>query len=89
MKEILNSLVEKTMALGGVAIGIMKAQLAAKTIGKDNWITSYPLLSAKEKIKGRNNKVVAVLLVISVRKDIMIAMTKMIKKIFKLLKKYR
>ncbi len=36
IKEMLNSLVEKTIALGGVAMGIIKAQLAASVIGRDN-----------------------------------------------------
>ena len=32
---IVNLLVEKTIAFGGVEIGIIKAQLAAKTIGNE------------------------------------------------------
>ena len=35
MKGISISFVEKTMALGGVAIGIINAQLAVNTMGKD------------------------------------------------------
>ena len=33
MNEILNLLLEQTIAFGGVAIGIIKAQLAASTNG--------------------------------------------------------
>ena len=35
IKGISISFVEKTIALGGVAIGIINAQLAVKTIGND------------------------------------------------------
>ena len=63
---ILNLLVEKTIALGGVEIGIINAQLAAKIIGKINCTEDKSLLMANVANIGSNKKVVAVLLVNSV-----------------------
>ena len=51
-------LVEKTIAFGGVDIGIMKAQLAAKTTGKIIFTISKPESMAKVPSKGNNKKVV-------------------------------
>ena len=54
------------MALGGVEIGIIKAQLAAKTIGKTMIIIFIFKSMAKAANIGKRRKVVAVLLVNSV-----------------------
>ena len=64
------ALVEKIIALGGVAIGIINAQLAAITTGSAKIIESSWLDTAKAIMIGRNNNVVAVLLVTSVKKEI-------------------
>ena len=71
------------MALGGVAIGIIKAQLAANTNGNVMSNISILLLIANALRIGKNKKVVAVLLVNSVIKDVRNAIKKIIKKIFK------
>ena len=63
------------IAFGGVAIGIIKAQLAVKIIGKVNKIISYSYFEANEATMGRNSNVVAVLLVTSVIKEIKNAIT--------------
>ena len=81
MKGICISFVEKTIALGGVAIGIINAQLAVKTIGNSIKIILKSFVIAKEAIIGRNNKVVAVLLVISVMNEINNASNNIKKKI--------
>ena len=70
IKEILILLVEKTIALGGVAIGIIKAQLAVKTTGRVSKIISRLFKEAKVATIGRKSKVVAVLLVTSVKNEI-------------------
>src|SRR5690606_24361611 len=57
-----------TMALGGVATGIMKAQLAAMATGTVRTSGWCPTPMAREAATGRNAAAVAVLLVISVRK---------------------
>ena len=49
-------LVEKTIAFGGVDIGIIKAQLAAKTTGKIIFTISKPESMAKVPSKGNNKK---------------------------------
>jgi len=56
------------MALGGVATGIIKAQLTVNVIGIKSCKGGYPRLRATEPRIGRNTAVVAVLLVSSVRK---------------------
>ena len=58
----------KTIALGGVATGIIKAQLAAIAVGIANKIGETPIETAKAPIKGKKVAAVAVLLVISVKK---------------------
>ena len=63
---IVNLFVEKTIAFGGVEIGIIKAQLAAKIIGKVIFIIEKSLLIANAANIGRRRKVVAVLLINSV-----------------------
>src|SRR5690606_39550947 len=67
--------VPKTMALGGVATGIMKAQLAATAAGTAYRIgdTSWAMASAP--ISGRKAAAVAALLEISVRKMIKAVMS--------------
>ena len=80
-------LVEKTIAFGGVDIGIMKAQLAAKTTGKIIFTISKPESMAKVPSKGNNKKVVAVLLVNSVKKDVRNVKNNIIKIISNLFKK--
>ena len=67
---ICNLLVEKTIAFGGVEIGIINAQLAAKTIGRIICIKGKLLLIEKEASMGNNKNVVAVLLVNSVSIDV-------------------
>ena len=64
------------MALGGVAIGIIKAQLAANTNGNVMSNISILLLIANALRIGKNKKVVAVLLVNSVIKDVRNAIKK-------------
>ena len=80
---IVNLLVEKTIAFGGVEIGIIKAQLAAKTIGKSNLITLISEAMAKAANKGNKRNVVAVLLVNSVIIDVKKVRSKIIIKISK------
>ncbi len=60
----------KTIALGGVATGNMKAQLAANVTGTVSTIGSMPDLYAMAAMTGRKVAVVAILLVNSVRKTI-------------------
>ena len=52
----------KTTALGGVATGIMKAQLAASTVGNTSSRGLSPIATAIEAAIGRKVAVVAVLL---------------------------
>ena len=85
---IVNLLVEKTIAFGGVEIGIIKAQLAAKTIGKSNLITLISEAMAKAANKGNKRNVVAVLLVNSVIIDVKKVRSKIIIKISKFFIKY-
>ena len=66
-----------TIALGGVATGNMNAQLAASAAGTANIKGFSPTLIASAATTGRNAAVVAVLLVNSVRK-IIIVLTKQI-----------
>ena len=86
IKLIFTCPVEKTIALGGVDIGIIKAQLAAKTTGKIIFTTSNPVSMAKVPSKGRSKKVVAVLLVNSVKKHVKNVKNNIIKKISKFFK---
>ena len=65
----------KTIAFGGVATGSMKAQLAAKVTGTASTIGSKPDSMAMAPTTGRNVAVVAMLLVSSVRKMIIVAAT--------------
>jgi hypothetical protein len=58
----------KTMALGGVATGSIKAQLAAMVVGTTNVSTSTPIPTAMDATIGIKAAVVAELLVNSVRK---------------------
>src|SRR5690554_5162667 len=67
--------VPNTMAFGGVATGIMKAQLAATAAGTAYRIGDTSWAMARAPISGRKAAAVAVLLVISVRKIITAAMT--------------
>ena len=62
-----------TMALGGVATGNIKAQLAAKVTGAAKIIGFIPISIAIAPITGKKVAVVAMLLVNSVRKIIMMA----------------
>jgi len=80
INEILNLLLEKTIALGGVEIGIINAQLAARIIGKINCTEEKSLLMANEANIGSNKKVVAVLLVNSVSIDVKKVKNNQIKK---------
>ena len=56
-----------TIALGGVATGIMKAQLAANAAGTAKSSGLCPMQSPSEATTGKNTAAVAVLLVSSVR----------------------
>mmetsp|Transcript_14610 Transcript_14610/g.19692 ORF Transcript_14610/g.19692 Transcript_14610/m.19692 type:complete len:90 (+) Transcript_14610:339-608(+) len=67
MSFIESLLVANTIALGAVAIGSMKAQLAAKVAGTINVAGHTPIDRASCPIIGRRTLAVAVLLVISVR----------------------
>ena len=58
----------KTIAFGGVATGIMKAQLAARATGTISMNGVTAIAMAKDAASGRKTAAVAVLLVISVRK---------------------
>ena len=62
-----------TMALGGVATGSMNAQLAANVTGAAKIIGLIPISSAIAPITGKKVAVVAILLVNSVSKIIIIA----------------
>ena len=59
---------ENTIALGGVATGSMKAQLAAKVIGTHSTNGLIPASTANAPMTGKNVAVVATLLVSSVKK---------------------
>ena len=63
---ILNLFVEQTIALGGVEIGIIYAQLAANMIGIVICTTFIFDSTANDANNGKNKNVVAVLLVNSV-----------------------
>ena len=78
---------EKTIALGGVAIGIINAQLAAKTTGRAKLKISKLFDDAKDITMGKNKSVVAVLLVISVKNEINKAIDNIISNKLKLFRK--
>ena len=78
-------MVEKTIALGGVEIGIMNAQLAAKTTGKIILTISRPASIANVPSKGKSKKVVAVLLVNSVKIEVNKVKNNIIKKYIKII----
>ena len=59
--------------MGGVATGSIKAQLAASTNGNVKLITSILLFNANILKIGNRRKVVAVLLVNSVKKEVIMA----------------
>merc|ERR1711971_752646 len=61
---------EKTMAFGGVAIGSMKALLAASVAGRRSRPGSMPMEQASLPSTGRRTVAVATLLVTSVKKVI-------------------
>jgi len=65
-----------TIALGGVATGSIKAQLAAKQTGTVSDTGRTPIPTATAPKTGRNVDVVATLLVISVKKIINAATAK-------------
>ena len=67
---ILKLLFEYTIALGGVEIGIIKAQLADRMNGSKTWIKSKLFEFAKTLKIGNNKNVVAVLLVNSVNNEV-------------------
>src|SRR5690606_36679454 len=69
----------EAMALGGVATGSMKAQLAAIASGTANTVGGRPRLTAIAAANGRKVAALAVLLVISVRKIIPTVATAMIR----------
>ena len=71
-------LVEKAIAFGGVAIGIMNAQLAVNTTGSVSKITFKLFMEANDATMGRKRRVVAVLLVTSVKKEIKKAIKRII-----------
>ena len=60
---------EKTTALGGVATGNIKAQLAANVTGTHKTTGEIPIWSASAPRIGKKVAVVARLLVISVKKN--------------------
>ena len=66
------------MALGGVATGSIKAQLAARVAGIMTLKGSIPIPIAIAERIGTSEVVVAVLLVISVRKIISVTTSKVI-----------
>mmetsp|Transcript_47919 Transcript_47919/g.143111 ORF Transcript_47919/g.143111 Transcript_47919/m.143111 type:complete len:304 (-) Transcript_47919:398-1309(-) len=68
MSVILSRFVEKTIALGGVATGSMKAQLAASVAGTMSVTGWAPTDRASSPMMGSRTFAVAVLLVTSVRK---------------------
>src|SRR5690554_2487168 len=70
ISEIFMWPLENTMAFGGVATGIMKAQLAAMAAGTVNSSGETSCDIARAPSSGRNAVAVAVLLVTSVRKII-------------------
>ena len=74
------------MAFGGVAMGIIKAQLAAKTNGKVSLSISISLFIAKRLRIGRRRNVVAVLLVNSVKSDVITEIIMIVDKRPRLLK---
>lgn len=76
MKNILKLLFEYIIALGGVAIGIIKAQLADKIKGSSNSVSSILFVSANILRIGSRRNVVAVLLVNSVKIEVKNAINK-------------
>ena len=80
MSGIVNLPEPNTIALGGVATGSMKAQLAAKTTGIVKAIGAMPNATATAPTTGKNVEVVATFEVISV-KNIIIAATASIRTI--------
>jgi hypothetical protein len=78
---IVNKPDPNTIAFGGVATGSMKAQLAANVTGAAKIIGFIPISIAIAPMTGRNVAVVAILLVNSVKKIIIIAMSITIKDI--------
>ena len=86
---ILKLLFEYTIALGGVEIGIIKAQLADRMNGSKIWIKSKLFEFAKTLKIGNNKNVVAVLLVNSVNNEVNRAITRIIKNRSKLLRTSR
>ena len=76
MKNILKLLFEYIIALGGVAIGIIKAQLADKIKGSSNSVNSILFVSANILKIGSRRNVVAVLLVNSVKIEVKKAINK-------------
>ena len=77
MKNILKLLFEYIIAFGGVAIGIIKAQLADKIKGSSNSVSSILFVSANILKIGSRRNVVAVLLVNSVKIEVKKAINKM------------
>ena len=74
------------MAFGGVAIDIIKAQLAAKTNGKVSFNISTSLFIANKLRIGNRRNVVAVLLVNSVKKEVITEIIMIVARRLKLLK---
>ena len=70
MSGIVNLPEPNTIALGGVATGSMKAQLAAKTTGMVKAIGAMSKATATAPTTGKNVEVVATFDVISVKKII-------------------
>ena len=75
-------MVENTIEFGGVAIGIINAQLAVKTTGSNTFNISKLCISENDANIGKNKIVVAVLLVISVKNEISIDISNINNKIF-------
>ena len=76
MSGMVNLPEPKTMALGGVATGNMKAQLAAKTTGIVRATGAMPKATATAPTTGRKVEVVATFDVISVKNIIRVATAK-------------
>ena len=89
MKNILKLLFEYIIALGGVAIGIIKAQLADKIKGSSNSVSSILFVSANILRIGSRRNVVAVLLVNSVKIEVKRAINKIRVNKFKCLKSFK
>ena len=77
MSGIVNLPEPNTIALGGVATGSIKAQLAAKTTGIVKAIGAIPKATATAPTTGKKVEVVATLEVISVKKIIIVATANM------------